>query len=89
MVVGAGRGPLVRAVLSAAKFVSRRVKVYAVEKNPNAALTLQVGGSVDRSVKSRNSNRSPLLSNLSHVTRCIRPILFVLRHTDLKTRNLD
>lgn len=42
MVVGAGRGPLVRAVLSASKAVSRRVKVYAVEKNPNAAVTLLV-----------------------------------------------
>jgi len=41
MVVGAGRGPLVRAVLSASKAVSRKVKVYAVEKNPNAAVTLQ------------------------------------------------
>ena len=42
MVVGAGRGPLVRAVLSASKRAGRIVKVYAVEKNPNAVLTLQV-----------------------------------------------
>lgn len=41
MVVGAGRGPLVRAVLSASNRASRKVKVFAVEKNPNAVLTLQ------------------------------------------------
>eukprot|EP00252_Welwitschia_mirabilis_P023148 TRINITY_DN6476_c0_g1_i2.p1 TRINITY_DN6476_c0_g1~~TRINITY_DN6476_c0_g1_i2.p1 ORF type:complete len:665 (-),score=128.63 TRINITY_DN6476_c0_g1_i2:370-2364(-) len=40
MVVGAGRGPLVRASLQAAKESGRRLKVYAVEKNPNAAVTL-------------------------------------------------
>ncbi|XP_046413047.1 protein arginine N-methyltransferase 5 isoform X1 [Neodiprion fabricii] len=41
MVVGAGRGPLVRASLNAAEKAQRKVKVYAVEKNPNAILTLQ------------------------------------------------
>ncbi|XP_057516470.1 protein arginine N-methyltransferase 1.5 isoform X2 [Amaranthus tricolor] len=40
MVVGAGRGPLVRASLEAARETSRRLKVYAVEKNPNAVITL-------------------------------------------------
>ncbi|KAJ1523643.1 hypothetical protein ONE63_001486 [Megalurothrips usitatus] len=40
MVVGAGRGPLVRALLSAAEKANRKVKVYAVEKNPNAIVTL-------------------------------------------------
>ncbi|CAM8967572.1 unnamed protein product [Rhodiola kirilowii] len=40
MVVGAGRGPLVRAALQAAKEVERKLKVYAVEKNPNAVVTL-------------------------------------------------
>ncbi|XP_048507266.1 protein arginine N-methyltransferase 5 isoform X2 [Athalia rosae] len=40
MVVGAGRGPLVRAALKAAEKAKRKVKVYAVEKNPNAVLTL-------------------------------------------------
>lgn len=39
MVVGAGRGPLVRALLSAADKAQRKVKVYAVEKNPNAIVT--------------------------------------------------
>lgn len=39
MVVGAGRGPLVRATLNAAEKAKRKVKVYAVEKNPNAVLT--------------------------------------------------
>ncbi|KAL0739266.1 hypothetical protein Bca4012_015476 [Brassica carinata] len=40
MVVGAGRGPLVRASLLAAEETNRKLKVYAVEKNPNAVVTL-------------------------------------------------
>ncbi|CAA0838296.1 Protein arginine N-methyltransferase 1.5 [Striga hermonthica] len=40
MVVGAGRGPLVRASLQAADEMERKLKVYAVEKNPNAVVTL-------------------------------------------------
>ena len=40
MVVGAGRGPLVRASLQAAGRAGRSVHVYAVEKNPNAVITL-------------------------------------------------
>ncbi len=41
MVVGAGRGPLVRASLSAADSLGQPVRVYAVEKNPNAVITLR------------------------------------------------
>lgn len=41
MVVGAGRGPLVRAAFIAATQADRRIKVYAIEKNPNAVVTLQ------------------------------------------------
>ena len=41
MVVGAGRGPLVRRALAAARAAHRMIKVYAVEKNPNAVVTLQ------------------------------------------------
>ncbi|KAK9820236.1 hypothetical protein WJX72_007776 [[Myrmecia] bisecta] len=41
MVVGAGRGPLVRASLQAAARAGRKLRVYAVEKNPNAVVTLQ------------------------------------------------
>ncbi|KAL3689090.1 hypothetical protein R1sor_015399 [Riccia sorocarpa] len=40
MVVGAGRGPLVRASLQAAQETGRKLRVYAVEKNPNAVVTL-------------------------------------------------
>lgn len=40
MVVGAGRGPLVRASLQAAEESGRKLRVYAVEKNPNAVVTL-------------------------------------------------
>ncbi|GJN18962.1 hypothetical protein PR202_gb06184 [Eleusine coracana subsp. coracana] len=42
MVVGAGRGPLVRASLQAAEETGRKLKVYAVEKNPNAVITIHV-----------------------------------------------
>jgi protein arginine N-methyltransferase 5 len=41
MVVGAGRGPLVLAARSAAVRLSTDVQVWAVEKNPNAIITLQ------------------------------------------------
>eukprot|EP00111_Clytia_hemisphaerica_P007903 TCONS_00022950-protein len=41
MVVGAGRGPLVRASFNAARDAGRKVKMYAVEKNPNAIVTLE------------------------------------------------
>ncbi|KAI9011953.1 PRMT5 arginine-N-methyltransferase-domain-containing protein [Phycomyces nitens] len=41
MVVGAGRGPLVNCCLRAATKAERKVHVYAVEKNPNAFVTLQ------------------------------------------------
>lgn len=41
MVLGAGRGPLVTASLNAADKAGRRIKVYAVEKNPNAVVTLE------------------------------------------------
>lgn len=40
MVVGAGRGPLVRAVLNAAANTLRQIKIYVVEKNPYAIITL-------------------------------------------------
>lgn len=39
--VGAGRGPLVRASLNAGVTAGRALKVYAVEKNPNAVITLR------------------------------------------------
>lgn len=42
MVVGAGRGPLVRAsIRAAAKAEHSDLKIYAVEKNPNAVITLR------------------------------------------------
>ena len=39
MVVGAGRGPLVTASINAARKADRKIKVFAVEKNPNAIVT--------------------------------------------------
>ncbi|KAG4068704.1 hypothetical protein HA402_002395 [Bradysia odoriphaga] len=41
MVVGAGRGPLVRSSLNAAAKTGRKIKIYAIEKNPHAINTLQ------------------------------------------------
>lgn len=41
MVLGAGRGPLVHASLTAAARTGHRLRVYAVEKNPNAVITLR------------------------------------------------
>lgn len=40
MVVGAGRGPLVRSAFNASANVNRKIKMYVVEKNPNAIVTL-------------------------------------------------
>ncbi|CAH1183862.1 unnamed protein product [Phaedon cochleariae] len=55
MVVGAGRGPLVQAVLNVAYTLNRKVNVYAVEKNPYAINTL-----VDR-VNNEWDNRVTLI----------------------------
>merc|ERR1711871_1880211 len=41
MVVGAGRGPLVKASLRASDRSGINIRVYAVEKNPNAVITLK------------------------------------------------
>ena len=40
MVIGAGRAPLVKACFNAANALSRKVFVYAIEKNPNAIITI-------------------------------------------------
>ena len=48
MVLGAGRGPLVTASLQAADKAERQIKVYAVEKNPNAIVTYVLGGNYVR-----------------------------------------
>ena len=41
MVVGAGRGPLVKASLSASHTTDIPIKIFAVEKNVNAVITLR------------------------------------------------
>ncbi|KAG5898200.1 hypothetical protein JTB14_005580 [Gonioctena quinquepunctata] len=56
MVVGAGRGPLVQAVLNVSYTLNRKVNVYAVEKNPYAINTL-----VDR-VKNEWANKVTLIN---------------------------
>lgn len=40
-VVGAGRGPIVAAALAASQNCGVNIKVYAIEKNPNAVITLR------------------------------------------------
>ncbi|CAG9799977.1 unnamed protein product [Chironomus riparius] len=40
LLVGAGRGPLIRSTLNAATNTHKKVKIIAVEKNPNAIVTL-------------------------------------------------
>lgn len=40
MVLGAGRGPLVFAAMRAAKATNRKIRLFALEKNPNAVNTL-------------------------------------------------
>ena len=41
MYFGAGRGPLIRKALQAAKLLKVNVKVIALDKNPNAIVTLR------------------------------------------------
>jgi len=41
MVVGAGRGPLVQAALNASCILQKKIKLYAIEKNPYAINTLE------------------------------------------------
>lgn len=41
MVLGAGRGPLVRAAINVQKSEGVQFKIYAIDKNPNAVITLR------------------------------------------------
>mmetsp|Transcript_3099 Transcript_3099/g.4782 ORF Transcript_3099/g.4782 Transcript_3099/m.4782 type:complete len:589 (+) Transcript_3099:15-1781(+) len=41
MVIGAGRGPIVKAAIKAASALSRNIRLYALDKNPNAVATLE------------------------------------------------
>jgi hypothetical protein len=34
--IGPGRGPILRRILLAAQNTKKKIKVYAIEKNPNA-----------------------------------------------------
>jgi len=40
MLLGGGRGPLARAVFNASELTKRKVRLYIIEKNPNAIRTL-------------------------------------------------
>ena len=62
MVVGAGRGPLVACVLAAAQEAKRKVRVFAIEKNPNAIVTFEATFFLCRGEKSiiLKINKNPL-----------------------------
>ncbi|KAH8400924.1 hypothetical protein KR009_001829 [Drosophila setifemur] len=40
MLLGGGRGPIARAILNASQLANRQVRLYIIEKNPNAIRTL-------------------------------------------------
>lgn len=65
-VVGAGRGPLVRATLNAGATAGRTLKVYAVEKNPNAVITLR-----NRAVMDKWDDVSIIAKDMRHWVRHI------------------
>lgn len=48
MVVGAGRGPLVRAAINASHEANRTLRIVAVEKNANAVITLRNLAAMER-----------------------------------------
>lgn len=62
MVLGAGRGPLVKRCLRAADLAMKRVKIFAVEKNPNAIVTL------------RNMQKDPGWENVTVVSGDMRSV---------------
>lgn len=62
MVLGAGRGPLVKRSLRAAESAGKKVKIYAIEKNPNAVVTL------------RNMKNEPGWENVTIVPRDMRDL---------------
>lgn len=41
MVLGAGRGPLVRQAVAVMQKLKLNFKIYAIDKNPHSVLTLQ------------------------------------------------
>ena len=62
-VVGAGRGPLVDRVINASRSTKIPVRIYAVEKNPNAIITLR-----NRQLNSHQSSSSSPSSSSSLVS---------------------
>ncbi|KAF1321894.1 Protein arginine n-methyltransferase, partial [Globisporangium splendens] len=61
MVVGAGRGPLVRCALRAAMLANRKTRMFAVEKNPNAVITLR-----NLKISERWDNVTIIASDMRH-----------------------
>jgi protein arginine N-methyltransferase 5 len=61
MVVGAGRGPLVRCALRAAMLADRKTRMFAVEKNPNAVITLR-----NLKISERWDNVTIIASDMRH-----------------------
>lgn len=62
MVVGAGRGPLVRSAFNASINVNRKIKMYVIEKNPNAIVTLTALQEEIWHDKGKNLEEIPLLT---------------------------
>ena len=77
--MGAGRGPLVRAALSAARQTERRLKVYAIEKNANAVVTLHKLVAAERS--SSYQNHPVVLSEADSAYSCSYAGLRVTPHS--------
>lgn len=61
MVVGAGRGPIVRCALRAAVTANRKTRMFAVEKNPNAVITLR-----NLKISERWDNVTIIASDMRH-----------------------
>ncbi|EFX65794.1 hypothetical protein DAPPUDRAFT_116949 [Daphnia pulex] len=70
MVVGAGRGPLVRAAITTAEKADRRIRVYAVEKNPNVIVTSypRLGNDMDNHLEITSFRQSMTGSSFLLVT---------------------
>lgn len=63
--VGAGRGPLVHAALNAGVTAGRKLKVYAVEKNANAVITLR-----NRAIMDKWTNVTIVAKDMRDWVRC-------------------
>lgn len=76
MVVGAGRGPLVRSTINASKNTKRKIQIFVIEKNPNAIVTLQALKEEQWPTESESSAIQTIIKlcdNFSHLSFYYRP----------------